>query len=133
MIKIPSYVGKSKIQGNGLFSGTDINAGSIVWQYEEKIDISISEEDVNIMLKTLPRQLSIVWHTYAFFGQIGNNCSKCWFLDGDNGRFMNHSRTPNTKWSIEDRALRSISEIKANEEITSNYSEWDQGPPGDFR
>ena len=52
-------------------------------------------------------------------------------LDADNGKYMNHSMTPNTDFRIFDRGY-ALADIAAGDEITCNYHEFDPTFAGAF-
>ena len=52
-------------------------------------------------------------------------------LDSDNGRFMNHTLTPNTDFRIFDKGY-ALFDIAQGEELTCNYHEFDPNFVGYF-
>jgi len=52
-------------------------------------------------------------------------------VDSDNGRFMNHSLTPNTDFRIFDKGY-ALTDIAQGEELTCNYHEFDPAFAGFF-
>jgi SET domain-containing protein len=52
-------------------------------------------------------------------------------LDGDNGRYMNHSLAPNTDFRIFDKGYALV-DIAQGDELTCNYHEFDPTFTGFF-
>jgi len=120
MLLVETYVAPSKIEGVGLFTKVDIKKGQVVWSFNEIIDKKYTEEEK----KSLPDIVQRFIEKYAFLDKSG-----WWILCGDHGKYVNHNDKP---MSIESdtpneitRDLIAARDIKAGEELTENYKEWD--------
>lgn len=102
MLKIPSIVGPSNIEGVGVFATSDVRKGGEVWSFDERVDFR--RTDFPDWLKK-----------YTFTD------SKGVAMDGDNARFMNHSDAPNLISS--EGSLIAAVDILAWEELTVNYND----------
>ncbi len=118
---VKTYVAQSGIHGTGLFADEPIKAGAIIWRFMDGLDVVFDAS----LLKTLdePMRNYLDRYTYphhSFKDKI--------ILDGDNGRFMNHSAAPNTDFAkvpmTEGYATRNIAQ---GEELTCNYNDFAPG------
>jgi len=117
MLLIPTTLGPSSIQGIGLFAAADIPKGTVTWLWDPLLDQEISWQSA----EKLPQIARAFLQTYAY----RNLQNQTWMLCGDAAKHMNHSFTPNIHTSGptgEDRAAR---DIKAGEELTIDYRNFD--------
>ena len=115
MILVRNYVGASSIHGVGIFAAEPVPAGTEVWRYHPQFDIVVMRHH----LDQLPASTQEFLKMYAYPSElVGGNL----LLDGDNGRFMNHSATPNT--SNEGWVSFATRDIAAGEEMTCDYGEF---------
>jgi uncharacterized protein len=117
MMVVPNYVGPSAIEGVGVFAAEPIAAGSVVWRLEESLDLLLTDEQLQ-RLSGLQRDF-LERYGYPHMTREGITV-----LEFDNGRFMNHSETPNTDFTDPDTGW-AVRDIAAGEEITCNYREFD--------
>lgn len=117
MMIVPTYIGPSAIEGVGVFAATPIVAGSCIWMLEESLDLLLTEDQIDA-LPSLQRDF-IERYGYPHMTREGITV-----LEFDNGRFMNHSESPNTDFRDPDFGW-AIRDIVAGEEITCNYAEFD--------
>ncbi len=124
MMLVRTYLSNSAIEGIGIFAGEPIKAGDLIWRLEPKFDICFSESDI----ETLPPHMQdfIARYLYPHLHKPG-----VWVLESDNGRFMNHSESPNTDFTQVEEGF-AIRDIAAGEEITCNYYEFDRTFQGWF-
>jgi SET domain-containing protein len=117
MLTISTYVAPSAIEGLGVFAGEFIPAGSLMWSLNPKFDIFIHVREI----ESYPPHLQdyIARYTYPHLEMEG-----VVILDSDNGKFMNHTLTPNTDFRIFDKGYALV-DIAPGEEITCNYHEFD--------
>jgi hypothetical protein len=119
MLLVKTEVRESEIAGVGLFFLEDIKKGQEVWRFDNQIDRSLSDLEV----ETLPEIFKEYLEKYAYIDlETG-----LWVLCGDNGRFVNHSKNPNVISVVSELFTMDIAkrDIKAGEEYTADYSEWD--------
>jgi SET domain-containing protein len=117
MMIVPTYVGPSEIEGVGIFAAAPIKAGDPVWILEDKFDLLMPAGEL-AALPELQRQF-VERYGYPHMTRPGMIV-----LEFDNGRFMNHSDTPNTDFRNAEMAWATC-DIAAGEEITCNYAEFD--------
>lgn len=117
MMLVRTYLSNSKIEGVGIFAAEPIKAGDIIWRLEPKFDVFFTEADI----EKLPPHMQdfIDRYTYPHLRMPG-----VFILEADNGRFMNHSETPNTDFTGFDQGF-ATRDIAQGEEITCNYHEFD--------
>jgi SET domain-containing protein len=120
MLLIETYVASSEIEGVGLFTKVDIKKGQIIWTFNALFDKKFTEYEK----KSLPEHIQKFIDIYGFLDKSG-----WWVLDGGNDKYVNHGNQPNL---IESdipneitRDLIAVRDIKAGEELTENYKEWD--------
>lgn len=127
MICVPTYISKSKIQGVGLFSVFAINDGQEIWRNNPEVDFVFSQDEIRDILPQLNEKMKSIIHKFAYLSITTDSPDAVWNWDGDSGRMMNHSRQPNTSWDAKTKTLRANRVINSNEELTSDYREWDMG------
>lgn len=115
MLLVRNYVARSPIHGVGIFAAEPVAKGAPVWRYDPVFDIVIPLHHA----ETLPGAAREFLKRYAYRSAlVGGNL----LMDADNGRFMNHSASPNTDntgWvSVATR------DIAKDEEITCDYGEF---------
>lgn len=113
MLKIKTYVDKSKIHGLGVFSSEFVPAGTIIWQYNPLFTVKIKKEDI---AKYSEEELSHLDEgEYYWIDKEGN-----YMFPMDNDRFMNHSSNPNV---VEGGDMLSVAarDIEPGDELTADY------------
>ncbi len=124
MLTVATYVAPSAIEGLGLFAAEPIAAGTLVWRFDPLLDLIFPE--AHLALYPPGTQAFLRKYGYRQRGTAGYRV-----LDGDNGRFMNHSAEANTDNSGE--SSFATRDIAAGEEITCDYAEFVEGfVPGRF-
>jgi SET domain-containing protein len=117
---VPTKVQPSAIHGLGLFALEAIPKGTLVWQYVEGFDISISVWDqiTGIGLReAFPKAALDFLKKYAYKTDKGE-----YEVCVDDARFMNHSSTPNI--SARGSMDFAIRDIAAGEEIVCDYKDF---------
>ena len=117
MLLIGTYVTPSAIQGLGVFAGEAVARGRLMWSLNPKFDIFIREQE----LDEFPPQMREYLAHYAY---PHLELPGVMILDSDNGKFMNHSLSPNTDFRVFDKGYALV-DIAAGDEITCNYFEFD--------
>ena len=95
-----------------------------MWSLNPKFDIFISREEIEGYAPHL--QTFISRYSYPHLEIPGFVIVDC-----DNGRFMNHSLTPNTDFRIFDKGYALV-DIAQGDELTCNYHEFDPSFVGYF-
>lgn len=118
MMLIRTELKPSPIHGLGCFAAEDVPKGAEVWRFEEGLDRIFSLAEFS----QLPRVVRDAARKFAY-----ENLDGTLTLDGDNGRYCNHSEDPNigdTGVNFDDRCI-ALRPIRAGEEITCNYYSFD--------
>lgn len=115
MLLVENYLDESPIHGRGLFAGRDIEPGEVVWTLVPDFDRVYSPAE----FEALPEIARNFVEAYAFWenGLI--------ILTGDHDKFTNHAEDPNT-FVAENGDIIAKRTIKAGEEITADYKEFDE-------
>lgn len=117
MLLISTYVAPSTIQGLGVFVDEYVPRGSLIWKYNPKFDILVNELELGALPPHV--QMFIGRYSYPHLEMEGHRV-----IDVDNGKYMNHSLTPNTDFRIFDVGY-SLVDLAPGDEITCNYHEFD--------
>jgi SET domain-containing protein len=119
VLLIPNYVGPSAIEGVGVFAAAPVRKGTAVWSLDERFDHALTAADIAALGE---EQRAFVER----YGYTHTTRPELTVLEMDNGRFMNHSDSPNTDFTdpVVGWAIRDIAE---GEEITCDYAEFEPG------
>jgi SET domain-containing protein len=119
MLLVSTYVAASDIEGVGVFAAAPIRKGELIWQLNTDFDRLIPAGRYDAM----PSSMQELIDRYAY-----PSPDKPGYLvyEVDNGRFMNHSDTPNTDFSAYGGG-RATRDIAAGEELTCSYHEFYEG------
>ena len=117
MLMVSTYLAPSAIEGLGVFAGEFIERGRLVWSLNPLFDIFIRKSEI----EGLPQHMQdfIGRYTWMCLEMPGVVC-----LESDHGKFMNHSLTPNTDFSVFDKGY-ALTDIAQGDEVTCNYHECD--------
>lgn len=124
MLLIGTYVAQSAIAGLGLFAAEPIAKASLIWELHPKFDIFIDTAE----MESLPPHMQAFIERYCY---PHLELPGVVVLDADNGKYINHSITPNTDFRIFDKGY-ALADIAAGDEITCNYYEFDPTFAGSF-
>jgi SET domain-containing protein len=126
MMYVRTKLEPSPIHGTGIFADTFIPKGTIVWKFTADFDIKLRKEDV---LK-LPPEAQIHIRTYAYLSKKSN----LYILAVGNGKYFNHSETPNTLSEYfddeEEAVTRAVQDIAPGEEMTDDYRSFEKDLTG---
>lgn len=121
MMLVRTTLAQSTIHGIGIFADAPIARGTRIWELMEGLDPVFDAA----LLDTAPEPIRSYLRRYTYPHYA--DASKI-ILDGDNGRFMNHSPTPNTDFkNIHGKYGFAIVDIAAGTEITCDYAEFAPG------
>ena len=119
---VKNFVKESELHGLGVYAGEFIPKGTLIWTFNPVIDRVIGDKE----LESLPiySKNYVLFYSYKVEEDV-------YVLCGDNGRYFNHSDTPNTA-GVESAdgygATVARRDIQEGEELTCDYNETD----GDF-
>lgn len=113
MLKVKTKLGKSTIEGIGLFADQDIPKGTVIWEYSKDLDREYEAEEFEAL-----SELDKIYVKKYSFKSNGVLC-----LCVDDARFYNHSETPNSIEIIYGKFGISAAsqDIKKGEELTTDY------------
>jgi SET domain-containing protein len=114
MMMVETELQPSPIHGSGVFLLQPVPKGGLIWRFDSRIDRVYTPDEV----ASLPAHVQAFLTTYCTWHEgVG-----LYVLCGDNGRYFNHSETPNTVSNGisfgEDHAVR---DLAIGEELTSDY------------
>jgi SET domain-containing protein len=114
----------SRIDGKGVFAIEDVKQDTVVWKFDPSHDKSLSLEDFDVLDDAARKDLLRV----AYLSTATNH----WVYppENDSALFTNHSEKNNLAVSYdpeisEEIFFKSNRDIKAGEELTVNYKEFD--------
>lgn len=119
MMLIQTYIGPSGIHGMGLFVAEPVAKGTRIWEFMEGLDVVIPQTVLDHAKD--PVRAYLARYTYPHPAR-----TDMLVLDGDNGRFMNHSDTPNTDFTVPAIGVALV-DMHAGTELTCNYGEFAPG------
>lgn len=122
MLLVPTQLSSSSIHGIGVFAAIDIPAGTQIWTMDERFDRVIPES----LRDEVPALTAEFIDIYCYPSQAHPGH---YILETDNGRFMNHSETPNTDFNTPGKGIAKRL-IKKGEEILCDYREFFEGFQG---
>jgi len=119
MMTVRCYLAPSSIEGLGVYCHHDIKKGDLVWRFDRQFDQLISLEAIEAAPPHIQEFVDRYGYPHADHPGF-------LVLDADEGRFMNHSETPNLDFRgpASGFALR---DIAAGEELTCDYREFVPG------
>lgn len=119
MIHIKYTLDKSDKHGIGLFAAEDIQKGQVIYTASPLLDMNIAQEEFDSLDEKEKQE--ILW--WGFFDEP----SQKWHVDFDVSKFTNHSYEATLTQDTEhDEAyLVATRDIKAGEELTQNYLEFE--------
>ncbi len=119
MMLIPTYLAPSSIHGIGIFTAQPVAKGTRIWEFTEGLDLVLPESLLETSREPILSHLKR--YTYPHASKPGMRV-----LDGDDGRFMNHSKTPNTDFKTPAFGIALV-DMPAGTELTCDYGEFDPG------
>jgi SET domain-containing protein len=117
MFTVKTKLGKSKIEGTGVFAEEFVPKGTLIWKYQEGFDSTTSDEQ----FEKLPKLAQDYLLHYGYY----NKAEGGYVLCGDDARFTNHSSTPKMQ-ALNKTDSIAIEDINIGEEITEDYNYFDE-------
>jgi SET domain-containing protein len=119
MIHIKYKLKDSALHGIGLFADQPIQKDGIVYTASPLLDLNITQEQFGSLDQK--EKDEILW--WGFFDEP----SQMWHVDFDVSKFINHSYGSNVtqKTDHDEAYLVASRDIKAGEELTQNYLEFE--------
>jgi SET domain-containing protein len=122
MLLVKTVIKPSSIEGVGVFADEFIAKGTTTWEFDPSFDRIFSKEE----FAAFPDYIQKFLQTYAYQSKITGG----YVLDSDNGRFTNHSDTPNLgKVPVEGKEAYTVAlrDIRKGEELTLDYRVFPEG------
>ena len=114
MLMVETELRASPIEGIGVFLKEPVRAGQLIWRFDSRIDRVFSDRE----LSEMPADLQRFLRTYSTL----HADLQLWVLCGDNGRFFNHSQSPNTRsLGIAFGDDVAAEDLESGVELTSDY------------
>jgi SET domain-containing protein len=120
MLLVKTRLGVSPIHGIGLYADEFIAEGTVIWKFNQVIDIWLRREDIDALSCASREQIE----KYSYRAQHTGLYALC----GDDARFFNHSADPNcfdVCHSIEVDLTIAGRDINPGEELTCDYALFD--------
>lgn len=114
MLRVRTYLCTSPIHGIGLFAAEDIPRGTVIWKFDG-LDLVFPPSVLERLDPVAVEQLK----NYAYLDPKQGGYVLC----ADDGRFMNHADTPNTRET--ETTTVAAEDIKIDDEITCDYRRFD--------
>ena len=123
MMHVKTKVLPSNIHGLGLFADQFIPKGTVIWKFTPGFDLKFTKEEI----KGLPNEVREYIKTYGWLSQkSGKHC-----FASDNGKYFNHSESPNCLSAYYDNEeeviTKAIKDIEKGEELTDDYGTFEEG------
>lgn len=113
---VKTYLDKDQFGGIGLFAAEDIPKGTLMWELIEPFDMVFEKKYFDFLVGRIPEEMRKAYVDRYLYEQNGLVC-----ICGDDARFSNHSRTPNTISTF--YTQHALVDIKKGEEIFTNYAD----------
>lgn len=122
MLLVKTVVKKSNIEWVWLFADEFIQKWTPIWEFTPWFDLKYTKEEIN----QLPKQAQEYLERYMWLSR--KSWKYCFALD--NGKYFNHSKTPNSLSAYyeneEEVITKAIKDINIWEEITDDYSTFEK-------
>lgn len=123
MLQVKTFKAESKIPnaGIGLFADENIKYGTVVWKFDDGVDMLFTDEEFSQAHEEKQKQIK----KHAYYDEK----LKVWVLCADDAVMFNHSENPNCREEVDSKYFQgrtiAIKDIKQGEEITCDYFEFD--------
>jgi SET domain-containing protein len=123
MLYVKTKVKESTIEWVGLFADEFIPKWTIIWKFTPGFDLKYTQAEI----EKLPQAAQEYIERYAWLSKKSGKI--CFSID--NGKYFNHSNTPNTLSNYyeneEEVITKAIKDIQPGEELTDDYSTFEEG------
>ena len=124
MLLVRTTIGPSSLHGIGLFAAQSIKKGTPIWEFTKGFDAGISGKSIRELIS--PMKEIMMKYAYKVPG------TDTFVLPADDARFMNHSNHPAVHVSQDDSPDVAARDIASHEELTVDYSTFDEDFTGSF-
>ena len=116
MLKVRTYLAASPIHGIGLFADEDIPRGTVVWEFNHRVDLIFTPEEWKSIGASISAPSFAALKRYSY-KERGNH-----YLCLDNAQFMNHSsQWYNVENNGKENRMLACSDIRKYDELLCNY------------
>lgn len=115
MLLVKAEARRSPIHGLGCFALQPIKKGTHIARWTEGHDMRLTPAEWSALPTRLQEFLYIHWWTR----------DDGWYGTFDEGRFTNHSKTPNMLWDDATKTSYAARDIEVGEELTEDYENFD--------
>lgn len=119
MFVVRTSLRPSGIHGLGCYADEPITKGQIVWQFDPRIDIFLTSEDISSFPPAVQEYYLIHCSVEMRDGR------EMFAFSTDDSKYMNHSDKPNLLESPDGLIEYAVRDISAGEELTCNYHVFD--------
>ena len=116
MYVVGVYIGRSVIEGVGVFAAQDIPAGAIVSRFVPGFDLDFDPAILDSDEFAPAAREFLLNHSYLHAGRL--------WMPGDLDMYTNHSFAPNVGFRAGDHVFYALRAIREGEEITNDYREF---------
>lgn len=113
MYVVDVYIGRSAIEGVGVFAGADIKAGTVVSRFVPEFDLSFDPSILESEEFAEAAREFLLNHSYLHKGRL--------WMPGDLDMYTNHSFDANVGFREADHVFYALRDIRKGEEITNDY------------
>ncbi|HAS34453.1 hypothetical protein A3J91_03515 [Candidatus Peribacteria bacterium RIFOXYC2_FULL_58_10] len=124
MFLVHTTIGPSPLHGVGVFAAEHIKKGAPIWEFTKGFDLQIPTQAIQNLAP--PMKETIMKYAYRVPG------TDTYVLPADDARFMNHSNRPAVRISSDDGPDIAAHDIEPHEELTIDYSTFDEDFTGSF-
>jgi len=121
---VRTTIGPSSIEGTGVFAAERIKKGAPVWSFAKGFDLEIPGASIRALVS--PMKETMLIYAYRVPG------TDTYVLPADDARFMNHSDHPAVQVAEDDGPDVAARDIEPHEELTVDYSTFDEDFTGSF-
>ncbi|MEW6595563.1 MAG: SET domain-containing protein [Thermodesulfobacteriota bacterium] len=118
MLKIHTYLDRSATHGIGIFAAEDIPEGTLVWEYNPRVDLTYSPEEWQSLKATVAPASFTALERYSY------KENDCFHLCIDNAQFMNHSDSNYNVVNTAHNTMLARCDIRRGEELLCNYFQY---------
>lgn len=119
MLKVRTYLDRSRVHGIGLFADEDIPQGKIIWEFHPHVDLVYSSQEWDELQKGAAPESFCQLEKYSY-KEKGK-----FYICLDNAQFMNHHPLLNNIANDSERdVMFALCRIRKGEELLCNYLEF---------
>ena len=118
MLKIHTYLDRSATHGIGIFAAEDIPEGTLVWEFNPRIDLTYTPEEWRALKTEVAPACFTALERYSY------KENDRFHLCIDNAQFMNHSESDYNVVNTAHNTMLARCNIRRGEELLCNYFQY---------